>query len=103
MPTEPRFNCATGQMEQAEYTPGPSYVPAEIDRAQLYLALTDAQISAVQTALAGLPAVKRRIFTIEWQNRASIRRDSQLVKALGTALGLNDAQLDALFIAGAAL
>lgn len=102
MATERRYNCTTGQIENVSYTPGPDPVPYEIDRAQLRLALTDTQIDTVQTALAGLPAAARRRFTIEWQHRATIRRDSALAKAMGTALGLSDAQLDTLFIAGAA-
>lgn len=103
MPTELRSDCRTGEATTIPFTPGPETIPTELDRAQLRLALTDAQIDTVQTALLALPAIKRRMFTIEWQHRSTIRRDSLLVKALGTALSLTDTQLDELFKAGALL
>jgi preprotein translocase subunit SecE len=57
----------------------------------------------VEAAIAALPSPAKEMAQIEWTTRPTVRRDSQLVAALGPALGLDAATIDALFIAAADL
>jgi hypothetical protein len=75
-------------------------VPASVSPAQARLALLAAGLlDDVETAVAAGP----RAMQIAWQNASVIERDSPTVAALAGALGLNDAQLDALFTTAAGI
>lgn len=83
--------------------PGP-VVPREVSMAQGVIALLRAGITEamVEAAIAGLPAGATRDEASAWWRRSNaIRRDHPFVAALAPALGLDAAQLDALFIAAA--
>jgi hypothetical protein len=75
-------------------------VPPSISPAQARLALLGAGLlDQVEAAVAGADLATH----IAWAQATSIERDSPTVAALSAALGLSAAQLDALFIAGAAI
>ena len=80
--------------------PPPPVVPSAVTMRQARLALLAAGLlDAVETAIMGAgPAAK-----IEWDYATEVQRASGLVPAMATALGLTEDQIDALFIAAAAL
>ena len=77
-----------------------SPVPKQVTMRQARLALLGAGLlDTVETAIAGAgPAAK-----IEWEYAQEVQRAAGLVPAMATALGMSEAQIDALFIAAAAL
>ena len=80
--------------------PQPVPIPQSVTMRQARLALLGAGLlDTVETAIAGVgPAAK-----IEWDYATEVQRASGLVPAMATALGLTEDQIDALFIAAAAL
>lgn len=71
---------------------------------QARLALLGAgKLAAVNTALASLPSPQKEAAQIDWEYATAIERNSPLISQLGPALGMTDAQIDALFEAAAAL
>lgn len=82
------------------YTPPPSKVPSSLSMRQARLALYGAGLlDTVQAGAAAMPQTAQ----IEWEFAATVERTSPLVATLAANLGLDDAALDALFEAGAAL
>jgi len=78
--------------------------PAVVDMAQARLALLQAGLlAAVQVAINSMPGLAGDAARIEWEFRPTVRRDSPLVTALASALSLDSAALDQLFIAASAL
>lgn len=74
--------------------------PKSVSMRQARLALLAAGLlDDVETAIAGAGAAA----AIEWEYAQTVDRDYGLVPAMATELGLTGAQLDALFIAAAAL
>ena len=75
-------------------------IPQVVTMRQARLGLLSAGLlSTVQTAIAGAgPAA-----VIEWDYATEVQRASGLVPAMATALGLTDAQIDALFVQAATL
>ena len=75
-------------------------VPQVVTMRQSRLALLAAGLlDLVETAIAAAgPAAK-----IEWDYATEVQRASGLVPAMATALGLTDAQIDALFVSAATL
>lgn len=57
----------------------------------------------VETAISAMSEPAKSAALIEWNVSNDLLRGNPLVAALGPALGLSDAQVDALFIAAAAL
>lgn len=79
-------------------------VPESVSRRQAKRALLDAGLlHLVDTAIAGMPSPQRERAEIDWAEAVEFRRDSPLVAFLGASLGLTSAQIDALFIAAAAI
>ena len=86
------------------YVPPPSDVPQAVTMRQARLALLAANmLTTVNTAIAAMPGAEGEAARIEWECAQEVRRDSALVQSLIPALGMNDAALDALFTAAAAL
>ena len=86
------------------YVPPPSDVPQAVTMRQARLALLAANmLTTVNTAIAAMPGAEGEAAHIEWEYAQEVRRDSALVQSLIPALGMNDAALDALFTAAAAL
>lgn len=89
-----------GKPELQDPQPTAPAVPRSVTPRQARLALLAAgHLQAVQAAMDALPEAAK----IEWEYATSVDRDSALVAQMGAALGLNDAALDALFTAAAAL
>ena len=90
-----------------DYTPPPPpppTPPAEITMRQARLALLGAgKLAAVDAAIATMPEPNKTAAKIEWEYSNSVLRHNGFVSALGPMLGLTEAQIDALFIAGAKL
>ena len=77
-----------------------SRVPQEVDMCQARLALLNAGLlSHVEQAMSQYPESART----QWEYRTTVRRNSDLVQAMGQGLGLTSAQIDALFEAAASL
>lgn len=84
--------------------PPPPVVPQEITMRQARLALLAAgHLDGVQPALDALSEPQRAAAQIEWEYAATLKREHPLVLSLGTALGLSSEDVDALFVAAAAI
>ena len=81
----------------AEYVappPAPAVIPSAVSMRQARLALLEFGIlDDVTTAMAA----QSQAAQIEWEYATEVRRDSALVSGLAGTLGLDSAQLDALF------
>ena len=75
-------------------------VPASVTRRQAKQALLlNGLLANVQPAIDTLPdATQRAMIQIEWDDSQVFERERPALIALGSALGLSDAQLDDLFI-----
>ncbi len=83
--------------------PAPS-VPVAVSMRQARLALLQAgHLQGVEAAISGLPSPQKEAARIEWEYATEVRRDSPLLAMLADSLELESAELDALFLAGAAL
>lgn len=90
--------------ELPAHVPPPSDAPQAVTMRQARLALLAANLlTAVNTAIANMPGSEGDAARIEWEYAQEVRRDSALIQSLIPALGLNDASLEALFTAAAAL
>lgn len=79
-------------------------VPEAVTMRQARLALLGAGLlSSVDAAIDGLPSPMREAARIDWEYASEVRRDSPLIVQMGAPLGLDDAQIDALFVAAASL
>ena len=79
-------------------------VPPSVTMRQARLALLGAGLLAgVDAAIDSLPNPQKEVARIEWEYAAEVQRSSGLVPMMGVALGLDDAALDALFVAAVAL
>ena len=79
-------------------------VPAEVTMRQARLALLGAgKLAAVDAAIASMPEPQKSAARIEWEYSGAVQRHNGFVAALGPALGLSEAQIDALFIAASKL
>ncbi len=79
-------------------------IPQEVTMRQARLALLGAGLlSGVDAAIASLPSPTKEAASIEWEYAAVVQRSSGLVPAMATALGMTSEQIDALFVAAAAL
>ena len=79
-------------------------VPQSVSMRQARLALLGAGLlSTVNAAIAGMDGVEGEAARIEWEYAQDVDRGSALIGALSPLLGMTSEQLDALFIAAAAL
>ena len=84
----------------ADPLPAAPSIPSSVSPAQARLALLGAgKLAQVEAIVAGADQSTK----IAWENASVIERNSPTVAALSAALGLNSAQLDALFAAAAAI
>ena len=85
-------------------TPTVAGVPTRVSMRQARLALLGAgKLAAVDAAIDAMPEPQKSAARIEWEYAAEVRRDNDFVAGLAPALGMTDAQVDALFVAAAAL
>ena len=79
-------------------------VPQSVTMRQARLALLQAGLLVnVEAAINSLPSPQKEAAQIEWEYSQEVQRDKELVALLAPALGLDDAQLDALFVLAATL
>lgn len=77
----------------------PQYVPPKVTMRQARLALLGAGLlDQVETLLASLEGPEGQAARIEWDYSSEVHRHKPFVQSLGVQLGLDDEQLDALFI-----
>lgn len=76
--------------------------PVTMRQARLAL-LAAGHLAAVEVALDALPSPQKESAWIEWEYAQEVRRDAPLIEALGSALGLNDSEIDELFLTAATL
>lgn len=80
-------------------SPIPKYVPQSVTMRQARLALLAAGLlDDVETALTSMEGDEGKAARIEWDYSSEVWRNKPFVQSLGTQLGLDDEQLDQLFI-----
>ena len=80
--------------------PAPTPVPQTVSPYQARIALLNAGLLDAVNALVANPSTPRQA-VIAWEYATVIERYSPFISSLAPALSLNDAQVDALFIAAA--
>jgi len=84
--------------------PEPVAVPQIVTMRQARLALLGAgKLAAVNAAINALPSPTKEAAQIEWEYSQEVQRHNGFVSLLAPVLGMTEADLDALFVAGAAL
>jgi len=79
-------------------------VPTVVTTRQARLALLAAgHLTAANNAVAAMTGPDGDVARIQWEFSASVERDDALTQTLIGTLGLTEADVDALFVAGAAL
>lgn len=90
-----------------EYPVGPvqpPQVPAAVTMRQARLALLGTGLLAnIEAAIDALPSPQKEAARIEWEYSQEVQRHNGFVSVLAPMLGLTQEQIDALFIAAAAL
>jgi hypothetical protein len=96
-PGDPRYLAFTGKAAAPQ-------VPFSVTKRQGRLALLNAgKLALVADAIAALPSPQREAADIEWNDATNYERDSPFVVLLGEKIGLDAAELDALFVQAAGL
>lgn len=94
---DPRYLAFTGRSAAPQ-------VPFAVTKRQGRLALLSAgKLDLVAVAIAALPSPQREAADIEWNDATNYERHSPFVVLLGEKIGLDPAELDALFIEAANL
>ena len=85
--------------------PGPPPVPAEVTMRQARAVLiVRGLLPQVEAAIDAIPdATQRALARNEWERSTVVQRNRGLVVQMAGALGLSSEQIDALFIAAAAI
>jgi hypothetical protein len=79
-------------------------VPRAVTMRQARLALLGSgKLPAVTAAINSLPEPQKSAAMITWEYSTQVQRDNGLVPQMAAALGMTEAQIDALFIAAAKL
>src|SRR5574343_647212 len=79
-------------------------VPRAVTMRQARLALLGAgKLAAVDAAINSMAEPTKSAARIEWEYSGEVQRHNGFVAALGPALGLTEAQIDALFVAASKL
>lgn len=82
----------------------PSSIPQFVSMRQARLALLGAgKLAAVETAIEGMSEPAKTQARIAWEYSGEVQRQNGLVSQLAPALGLTEAEIDALFVAAAAI
>ena len=81
-----------------------SNVPQSVTMRQARIALYNAgKLATVDAAIAGMSGAAGDAARIEWEFSSTVERNKPLVASMGAVLSMDDAALDSLFIAAAAL
>lgn len=79
-------------------------IPQSVTMRQARLALLGAgKLAMVDAAIDSMPEPNKSAARIEWEYSNEVQRHNGFVEALGPALGMTSAQIDALFVAAAKL
>ena len=79
-------------------------VPSSVTMRQARLALYSVgKLDDVETAINGMTEPDKTQARIEWEYSGEVQRKNGLVSQLAPALGLTDPEIDALFVAAAAI
>lgn len=82
----------------------PAPVPQSVTMRQARRALHAAgMLGAIEAAINAMPEPNRTAARIEWDYSSEVQRHNAFVGVLASALGLDDAALDALFVAAKAI
>jgi hypothetical protein len=82
----------------------PPSMPSQVTMRQARLALLAVgKLASVDSAISALPSPQRDAAQIEWEFASTVDRGSSFVVQLSRLLDLDDAALDALFMAAASL
>lgn len=82
----------------------PSTVPLRVTARQAQLCLLQSgYLPQVQTVINALPPAVKTAAQITWDKSLYLDRDNPMLATLAAAIGLTDAQIDALFVQAAAL
>lgn len=82
----------------------PEPVPQAVTMRQARLALLQiGKLGDVDTAIDGLPEPDRSAARIEWEYSQEVQRDKEFVQMLAPALGLDEEDLDDLFVLASTL
>ncbi len=85
-------------------SPTATQVPRSVPMRQARLALlNNGMLPTVNAAIAAMTGSAGEAARIEWEYSQEVQRNKALVQQLAPVLGLNDAQLDALFMYAATL
>lgn len=77
-------------------------IPESITMRQCRLMLLDLKrLGLVDQAINSLPSPQKEQAQIEWEYASEVRRDNPLISQLMQALGMDETELDSLFIDGA--
>ncbi|MDR3300885.1 MAG: hypothetical protein LBU43_13065 [Candidatus Accumulibacter sp.] len=101
-------NAQAGEYgEIAPYVPPPkppTVIPARVTMRQARLALlANGLLDTVTAAIGAMEGAAGQAAQIEWEYATNVERGSSLIAGLAAALALDDAEIDALFLAAAAL
>ena len=85
--------------------PAPAPIPQVVTRRQAKQALAiNGKLSLVQPAIDAIPdPAQRTLIQIEWDDSQEFQRNRASVIGIGTAIGLDSAGIDALFVQAATL
>lgn len=105
---QPEFVARLVPYDPADPPPEPEpespSVPGAVTMRQARLALLAAgKLQAVSDAIAALPSLQKDAAQIEWEFAATVERASPFLASLSVDLDLDEAELDALFVAAAQL
>jgi hypothetical protein len=96
-----RIDALSAEQIAAAYA---ATIPQVVTMRQARLALLGAgKLTSVTAAINTLPSPQKEAAQIEWEYSQTVERNRSFVLLLSAALGLTDAQLDALFVTAAGL
>lgn len=99
-----RANTDRSDVELIVPVPVPVSIPESVPMRNARLALYAAGLlSDVQTLIDGMEGEDGDLARIDWATALTVRRDSPLVARMVLELGKTDAEIDALFLAAAAI
>ena len=102
VPTAP--DNALDLWDGANWVSAPTPIPQSVTMRQARLALLGAgKLVGVTAAINALPSPQKEAAQIEWEYSQTVERNRGFVLLLSAALGLTDAQLDAIFVTAARL